>query len=55
MTRQSESQDDMNKNTCGYVFWKINPGNWRQRGIGWENKNEGDEFKGHLFLIKYKA
>ncbi len=34
MTRQSESQDDMNKNTCGYVFWKINPDNGKQRGIG---------------------
>ncbi len=34
MTRQLESQDDMYKNTCGYEFWKINPDNGRQRGIG---------------------
>ncbi len=34
MTRQSESQHEMNKNTCGYVLWKINPGNGRQREIG---------------------
>ncbi len=35
-------------------FGQINPGNGRQRGIGGENKNEGDEVKGQLFL-KYKA
>lgn len=34
MTQQSESQDDMNKSTGGYVFWKMNPGSGRQRGIG---------------------
>ncbi len=34
MTRQLESQDEINKNTCGYVFWKMYPGNGRQRGIG---------------------
>ncbi len=55
MTQQSESQDDMNGSTSDYVFWKINPDNGRQRGIWWENKNEGDEVKGNLFLIKYKA
>ncbi len=26
-----------------------------KRGIGGENKNEGGEVKGHLFLMKYKA
>ncbi len=26
MTLRSESQDDMNKSTSDYVFWKINPG-----------------------------
>ncbi len=55
MTQQSESQDDMNKSTSDYVFWKMNPGNGRQRGNGEENKNEGDAVKGHLFLMKYKA
>ncbi len=35
------------------MFWKINPGNGIQRGG--EKKNEGDEVKGHLLLIKYKA
>ncbi len=55
MTHRSESQDDMNKSTSDYVFWKMNPGGLRQRGIGGENKNEGDEVKGHLFLMKYKA
>ncbi len=50
-----ESQDEMNKSTSDYEFWKINPGSGRQRGIGGENKNEGDEVKCHLFLMKYKA
>ncbi len=45
----------MNKRTSYYVFWKMNPGSGRQRGIGGENKNDGDEVKGHLFLMKYKA
>ncbi len=53
MTHSSESQDDMHRSTRDYVFWKINPGRGRQIGIG-ENKNEGDEFKGNLFLMKYK-
>ncbi len=39
----------MNRSTSDYVFWKINPGSGRQRGIG------GDEVKGHLLLMKYKA
>ncbi len=34
MTQQSESQDDMNGSTSDYVFWKNNPDNGRQRGIG---------------------
>ncbi len=34
MTQQSESQDNMNQSTGGYVFWKMNPGSGRQRGIG---------------------
>ncbi len=51
MTHRSESQDDMNRSTADYV----NPGNGRQRGIGGEKKNEGDEVKGHLLLMKYKA
>ncbi len=55
MTHRSESQDDMNKSTGDYVFWKMNPGSGRQRGIGGGNKNEGDEVRGHLFLMKYKA
>ncbi len=55
MTQQSESQDDMNKSTSDYVFWKMNPGSERQRGIRGENKNEGDKVKGHLLLMKYKA
>ncbi len=55
MTQQSESQNDMNRSTGDYVFWKINPGNGIQRGIGGEKKNEGDEVKGHLLLMKYKA
>ncbi len=54
ITQQSESQDDMNRSTNYYVFWKVNPGNGIQRGIE-ENKNEGDEVKGHLLLMKYKA
>lgn len=53
LTHRSESQDDMNKSTSDYVFCKINPGNGRQRGIGGEKKNEGDEVKGNLFLMKY--
>ncbi len=53
MTQQSESQDDMNGSTSDYVFWKMNPGSGRQRGIGGENQN--DEVKGNLFLMKYKA
>ncbi len=46
MTHQSESQDDMNTSTGDYEFWKMNPGSERQRGIGGEKKNEGDEVKG---------
>ncbi len=38
MTHRSESQDDMNKSKSDYVFWKMNPGSGRQRGIGGENK-----------------
>ncbi len=41
----------MNRSTSDYVFWKMNPGSGRQRGIGGEKKNEGDEVKGHWFLI----
>ncbi len=37
MTHRSESQDDMNKSTSDYVFWKMNPGSGRQ-GIGGEKK-----------------
>ncbi len=33
----------------------MNPGSGRQRGIGGENKNEGNEVKGNLFLMKYKS
>ncbi len=51
----SESQDDMNRSTSDYVFWEMNPGRRRQRGIGGEKKNEGDEVKGRLLLMKYKA
>ncbi len=47
MTHRSESQGDMNKSTSDYVFWKMNPGCGRQRGIGGENNNDGDEVKGH--------
>ncbi len=43
MTHQSESQDDMNRSTSDCVFWKMNPGSGRQRGIGGENNNEGGE------------
>ncbi len=50
MTHRSGSQDEMNKSTADYVFWEINPGCGRQRGIGEEKKNEGDEVKGNLFL-----
>ncbi len=52
---ESESQDDMNKSSGDCVFWKINPGSGRQRGIGGEKKNEGVEVKGHLLLMKYEA
>ncbi len=45
----------MNESTSVCVFCKINPDNGRQRGIGGENINNGDEVKGHLFLMKYKA
>ncbi len=55
MTHRSESQDEMNNSTSDYVSWKINSGSGKQRGIGGENNNEGDEVKGHLFLMKYKA
>ncbi len=57
MTHRSESQDDMNKSTADYVFWEMNPGSGRQRGMGGGGGgvNEGDEVKGHLFLMKYKA
>ncbi len=55
LIQQSKSQDDMNKITSDYVFWKMNPGNWRQLGIGGEKITEGDEVKGNLFLMKYKA
>ncbi len=54
-THRSGSQDDMNRSTSGYVFWKINPDSGRQKGRGGEKKNEGDEVKGHLLLMKYKA
>ncbi len=43
MTHQSESQDDMNRSTSDCVFWKMNPGSGRQRGIWGEKKNEGGE------------
>ncbi len=55
MTHRSESQDDMNKSTSDYVFWKMNHASRRQRGIEGENKNEGDDLNVHLFLMKYKA
>ncbi len=51
----SESQDDMNRSTGDYVFCEMNPGRRRQREIGGEEKNEGDEVKGRLLLMKYKA
>ncbi len=44
----------MNRSTSDYVFWKMNPGSVRQRGIGGKT-NEGDEVMGHLLLMKYKA
>ncbi len=46
MTHRSASQDDMNKSTSDYVFWKMNHASRRQRAIGGEKKNEGDEVKG---------
>ncbi len=55
MTQQSESQDDMNRSTSDYGFWKMNPCNEKQRGIGGEKKNEEDAVNGQLFLMKYKA
>ncbi len=55
ITHRSESQDDMHKSTSDYVFWKMNHASRRQRRIEGEKKNEGDEVKGHLFLMKYKA
>ncbi len=51
-THRSGSQD-MHRSTSDYVFWKINPDSRRQRGIGGEKKNEGNEVKGHLLLMKY--
>ncbi len=54
MTHRSESQDDMNKSTSDYVFWKMNPGSGRLKKRK-EKKNEGDDVKGYLFLMKYKA
>ncbi len=33
MTQQSESQNDINRSTSYYVFWKMYPGNGIQRGI----------------------
>ncbi len=33
----------------------MNPDSGRQRGIGGEKKNEGNEVKSHLLLMKYKA
>jgi len=53
MTPQSEPQEDMNRSTSDCVFWKTDPGSGRQRGIGGEMTNEGDEVKGHLFLMKH--
>ncbi len=55
MTHRSESQDDMHWSTSDYVFSKINPDSGRQRGIGGEKTNEGNEVKGLLLLMKYKA
>lgn len=37
------------------VFLEINPNSGIQRGRGGEKNNDGDEIKGHLFLMKYKA
>ncbi len=42
----------MNKSTGYYVFWKIKPG--RERKERGEKKNEENEVKGNLFLMKYK-
>ncbi len=53
-THRSGSQDEMNRSTSDYVFWKMNPGSGRQRGIGGKT-NEGGEVMGHLLLMKYKA
>ncbi len=55
MTHRSESQDDMNKSTRDYVFWKMNHASRRQREIEGEKKKEGGDVKGHLFLMRYKA
>jgi len=54
-THRSGSQDDMHRSTSDYVFWKINPNSGRQGGIWGEKENEGNEVKGHLLLMKYKA
>ncbi len=43
------------QSTSGFVFGEMNPGNGIQRGIGGGKKDEGDEVKGHLLLMKYKA
>lgn len=45
----------MHKSTSDYVFLEINPNSGIQRGRGGEKKNDGDEIKGHLLLMKYKA
>ncbi len=45
----------MNRSTSDYVFWKMNPDSERQRGIGGEKVNEGDEVKGHLLRMTFKA
>ncbi len=52
MTHRSESQDDMNRSTGDYVFWILEVGDKEELG---GNRIEGDEVKGHLFLMKYKA
>ncbi len=52
---QAIGKNCKNKSTSDYVLWKTNPGSGIQRGLGGENKNEGDEVKGHLFLMKYKV
>ncbi len=41
----------MKGSTGDYVFWKMYPANWIQRGIGGEKKNEGDEVKGNLLFF----